>query len=271
MTEVRITLGIPDKCNMEPRCPYCVIRLGNRDIEARKWIEGLEWLRGVIEIHDVSVCLGEPMADAGVIELMREVELGFTITTNLVAEEERYLALPDRVKIVSSFHPEYWRWNIDRFLDKWERIRDGRGAMGMIQLCAWPPYYPMWKRWREKVLKRTGAPMFLIPFVGYYEGRPYPDSYSTEQAVDVWGAVRNYTGRDGRARNEARRPKGRLCAAGMKYLYVHRDGTILRCHHYSTDDMKMGHLFERQLYVYKQPTLCYKEACECPDLWTLQE
>ena len=163
-----------------------------------------------------------------------------------------------------SYHPHAWR-SLTQFIDKYQRLAHDGWRMGVVALVGWPPYLPRLQDWVGR-LRQEGISAYVLPFQGMHEGHLYPQAYSAAEQQMLTSPELTYEDSHGLEALGMRDavPTGRLCATGAKYVYVHNDGTMVRCPY---DTHALGNLFTGQWSLLDGPTACRAELCVCPDLW----
>ena len=270
---LRVSWDMTAHCNLA--CPYCSTEPARRGRPAQPqrpsaviaaWHRFRDAVGGPMYL---SVDFGEPMATASDVEIIAELARynKVDVVTNLKFGKQRLGALPrvnGNVAFACSYHPHAWK-SLDEFIAKYEWVKGEGYTVGVVAVVAWPPYLADIAAW-VKQLRAAGVAAYALPFQGLHDGREYPQSYSAAEHRLLAGVDLAYEeghGLEGLGlRDES--PEGRLCETGHRYVYVHNDGTIVRCPY---DNRGMGNLFAGEWSLRSGRTPCQARLCVCPDLW----
>ena len=117
-----------------------------------------------------------------------------------------------------------------------------------------PALVPEAQRYRDQFLAK-GVELFFAPFVGEFEGRRYPQSY-TDGELEILGL-------DAGARNcfvEHHAQGVFMCNAGYNAAIVRANGDIFPCDHIHK---RMGNIYEKIEFA-ERMTRCPVRFCTCP-------
>ncbi|MBN1823125.1 MAG: radical SAM protein [Endomicrobiales bacterium] len=257
---VNFEWNIVYSCNF--RCPYCFFKDKWEEYGKRNRFPGVAWWKefwkGISERYGrctMVITGGEPFLYPDFIELIKEITKyhhPINISTNGTFDADRVAALLDPAKISMSlsFHPGFN--GLKDILAKQRGLKEKGFQMGDINLCCYPPFFERLDEWVSEV-RLAGEFLRVIPFVGTYNGKDYPFSYSKEERKvlgmgEVW-------------ENNVKR-KGKLCKAGMKGALIYPDGKVGRCGQIG-ERRVLGNIFEKELVLLKEPEVCDAEICPC--------
>lgn len=270
---LRVSWDMTTHCNLA--CPYCNTEPARRHRPAQPvsrrnvlwaWERFREQCGGPLYL---SVDFGEPMASGNDVAIVAELARRnrVDVVTNLRFGQQQMRHLGEskaNLAFACSYHPAAWR-SIDQFVERYHLLAAQGLAMGVVAIVAWPPHLPHLQSWVKR-LRQEGIAAYVLPFQGMYEGRLYPQSYSAADQRILSSRQLAYEGSQGLEALGLREevPTGRLCQTGWRYVYVHNDGTIVRCPY---DSAPLGNLFQGQWSLLTEATPCRAELCVCPDLW----
>ena len=275
---MRVGWQAPATCNMQPLCPGCcteTIREGKPPIgcDPEALLQGWFWLEKKYGPLCVSVAMGEPFADAQVIEIIGHLARRnrVEVSTNLLTPVEDLARLPrnDNVGIATSFHPHAWD-DVDDFIAKRKAVEATGLRVGWASIYGYPPDLPHLEEWQAR-MRAEGITCLLQPFSGWWQYKHYPESYTPEEWAIFEHDAQTLYGEHAIDYAHAQGPgKGTPCYTGTRrYCFVSHSSDIWRC--YMGDAEPIGNLCRRKLRLVEGPTPCPSEACSCPDMWGLVE
>lgn len=251
---------VNDRCNLN--CLYCdshgspLKRKGrNPEINIPALIRTLERSGKIFKIRFTGG--GEPFLIPNIIEACIEITrkhyVGFN--TNLTCGNVREFAEkidPERVANVNlSLHiEELERLNlIERVTDNYS-ICKKRGINIVASAVAYPPLLPKVEKYR-KFFKEQGITVNFTYFMGVYENKVYPRSY-TEEEIDAFDLNRDWLKKHYQYRG--------LCNAGYNAAMVDPDGNVFPCEgiRKSLGNIYEGIVFNQSLAA------CPVRHCTCP-------
>lgn len=212
---------------------------------------------------------GEPFVYPNFIDLVAMLLERHTvdITTNLTFDIEMFLKKisPGGVSLSASFHPEFV--GIEQFLDK-VMLLNRKGFPTGIAFVAYPSHLKDLERYKSFV-EKAGMLFKIIPFMGQFEGKKYPESYGEEQRHMLKQASinsDNQTQKELNAQwfdqNMSKKPVvNKFCRMGQMYARILPSGEVTRCCHYNSENL--GSIFEEDFRIIDEPALCSIEACPC--------
>lgn len=266
--EYRVTWNIHWSCNF--RCSYCFFdghwtEYGKRNA----YLTPDQWMTHWGRFHErfgrayLTINGGEPFLYprfVPLLERLTSLHWPINVTTNGSLHLEDFLARVDhdKVSISLSFHPQYD--TLEESLAKLARLRDGGAQLGCFNFVAWPPLLAELPGILERAAK-AGASVKVIPFVGDWLGRRYPDAYAPEER-----ALLGLGAPGGEADWIAgKRHKGMPCRAGQKSMLLLPDGQVTRCGQIG-DPGIFGSFFDPSFAPLPVAAPCDVEFCPC-DEW----
>ncbi len=159
-----------------------------------------------------------------------------------------------KLAIVASYHPTEIR-NEAAWLES-ARWANARFDFAVI-LVADPPLLATLEGNYRK-LRAEGFSVFIQPYIGVYQGRVYPNSYSADERALVGGLM--YSRHDLEFLLKLVKPG--LCHAGANSFYVAEDGRVFPCGSNETDEI--ANLAVSPLVrLHDGPGPCPFRTCQC--------
>jgi MoaA/NifB/PqqE/SkfB family radical SAM enzyme len=261
--QTRFTWNIHWSCNY--RCTYCFFdqhwsEYGKRNVyqTVEQWMEHWTRIHALYGRCYLTINGGEPFAYPNFIELIERVSalhwpINITTNTSLHLDEFVKRIDPAKVSISISFHPQYHK--IDDFLKTVRFLREHKADIGCINFVAWPPFLSELKGYVRR-FQEVGESLKVIPFVGEFEGKNFPDGYDKEQK-EILGLSDDWI--------DSKRHKGMLCRAGSSSALLLPTGKVARCGQIG-DRYLVGDFFNSEFSLMKEPMPCDEEFCPC-DEW----
>lgn len=247
-------------CNF--RCSYCIFAGKWEEYGPRNVFLGVDgWMKIWERINRLSgrcsilLTGGEPFIYPEFIELIRrlsQVHYPINISSNGSGDLEKFVAAvdPRRVSVTLSFHPEFN--DLDDIIRK-KKFLKSRGFEGdYINLCCYPPFVVKLDAW-VKQARDQGEMLKVIPYMGPFEGKQYPDAYTTEEKKKL--------GIDAVWEGNVKR-RGRFCKAGMKSALIFPDGKVARCGQVG-ERLLVGNIFDENFKLFDRMIPCDVEYCPC--------
>lgn len=123
---------------------------------------------------------------------------------------------------------------------------------------AYPPIVPRLEEIKS-TFAATDIEYFVQPYVGSYEGRQYPQSYTEQERQILRRTV--YSRHDYEFLLNLKRPG--LCNAGYKYIYVQPNGAVHPCgganHQRILGDLSLS----PEIQLTQGPSPCPAKSCQC--------
>lgn len=276
---LRVTAYVPAHCNMRKHagpCPYC----NDPDMQDREsrmcrpyqeWLEGLTWLSNEFGPLYIGIIYGEPLMngddepDREMIDMIGELAIGnrIDVVTNLTIDLDELSCLPrgGNIRFCTSFHPHAWDRDIEPFLEKRHRIVEMGYDVSPVMIVAFPPNEDEIPGWIEKIVA-DGSEYELIPYQGHVGKKIYPKDYTDEQLQPIYENMDDLWGRHDLLFSST---KGMKCDAGRRYVRIRWDGTVWGC--YSMYSRKLGSLWNRDVTLMRDPSVCLEDCCQCGSLW----
>jgi len=252
-------------CNY--RCPYCwFCGQWHNLVKLNRYLSVEELMKYWKNIHEkygdtyINILGGEPFIYPHFIDLIKKLSELHTIqiTTNLSVDMENFVKNidPQRVKISSSFHPLFAKYDI--FIKKALLLREN-GFGDSILYLAYPPQINQINFYKE-IFKKNDLHLSVLPFWGEYNNKKYPQDYTESER----GFLEPFLGECGGEKFQLspKKVKGRLCKAGQTYALILADGTVTRCGNVYLNE-KIGNFFDITFKLFSESLPCNSEFCRC--------
>lgn len=277
-SNIYFTWDIHYKCNYY--CTYCFLHFEpeTSGIEA-KYLGLEEWISIWKNIYEkyghsqISITGGEPFIYPNFIDLIAELQKWhtFEFSTNLSWDVDEFMRKikPERVRINSSFHPEFV--NSHDFINKLLFLRKNR-YQASITVVAYPPFLKDIEGYKN-VFEREGFNMIVFPYRGPYQDKKYPEAYSDSEKdfLKKFGAsIGNETNKElykiwVERKEEIKQDA--VCRMGQRYSKIVPSGNAYRCCAAVNKDWgKLGNITDGSFSFLKEPMLCLersKHNCVC--------
>jgi organic radical activating enzyme len=229
-----IAIEVRNPCNY--RCFYCVAAGKNNEPVQRFDLDRIE--KAYEQIHAKLVVTtfecggGEPTVHPQFPELLRICSRHGAVSfpTNNSQNPARWLPRETarRIYIRSALHPES-EPNLDRYVNNAQYLIDA-GCEFQSLYIAHPTRIAKIPEYRE-LFSRHGLPFTPVAFIGQYEGRSYPHSYSEEEKrlVGLEEESRYWLHKIEPHTTRIRNFRGIPCIAGFRSIYIKCDGSLRRC------------------------------------------
>jgi len=264
---VRFTWNTHWGCNY--RCSYCFFSGRWEEYAPRNvykpadfWVERWQAMAEKYGRCYIVINGGEPFTYPGFSEIVlriSQVHWPINITTNASVGLDEFTekADPAKISVSLSFHPEYH--DIEKFIASMSRLRE-KGFSGCNNIVAYPPFMPRLAA-QLKRFEDAGHQVKINPYIGDYQGRNYPASFSPEEKAlmgmgEDWG--------------ERKKRKARDCAAGCSSALILPDGGVTRCGQ-AGDGGIFGNFFDPNFSLLAAPSPCGEEFCPCDEWKTLPD
>lgn len=267
MEKIRIVWDIHYQCNY--RCPYCwfkdnvkIIYAKSTPILVEEWVKYWNCLFEKYGSVHIEITGGEPFIYPRFVELVREIAKRHSIrvTTNLSANIDIFLKEidPERVKVISSFHPSFA--DLEAFLKKAILLKE-RGYGDTVIYVAYPPQINQVDYYKGK-FKEQGIVFSVTPFCGVYRALDYPGAY-TEAEKEILKPYLSQDERRLRFTLNSESPRGRLCRAGQKSALLYDSGKVSRCGRLK--DKPFANFFDKDFSLLDKPLPCEADFCPCDE------
>lgn len=257
-------------CNY--KCPYCIA--GHAPAEGRgpsPWDEQryLKIVRNLCKVpFPINIRIGvggEFFVSKSLVEGVRLLGqftnvVSVNLITNLSFKPKQYVRIlegvpRDKIALVASFHPTEVK-NEDNWIAAASELASYYDLVTMG--VAYPPLIPRLPEIKEK-FRAVGIDYFVQPYIGEFEGRRYPQSYSEDERTIIRKVI--YSRHDYEFLLNLKRPG--LCNAGFKYLFVNPMGIVTPCggadHGRILGDLASSPTIERL----EGPKPCPALTCQC--------
>jgi len=262
------TWNIHYACNY--KCSYChAPKPEHKDARKAAYIPIDRWIETWKKNYDrygtweILISGGEPFTYPGFMELVIALSKMHIISvcTNLEWDVEHLVKHigPDRLRIETSFHPEFS--DLDAFVRKLKLLKS-HGFSPTVNFVPWPPLLEKMKKIKE-VIDSTECQLTLQPFIGQFENRSYPQGYTEKERkyFDIFNDDCNLKTLNFKTTKESDSTKGKPCRMGQNYVFIHPDGEVSRCcrdHSFS-----LGNIIDDSFRLLEKPLPCNAENCNC--------
>ena len=231
-----------------------------------KWIkiwEDIYKRYGSCEIH---ITGGEPFIYPSFMELITQLSKMHTleIITNLFWETGYFIKnlSPDRVRIGTSFHPEFA--NLDQFLKKHLLLREN-GFETWANYVAYPPLMSEMGKYKSE-FDRLKISFNIQPYLGWYQDREYPAGYTDSEMAHLKSCyndedIVNKKTIEWKTGVKKRNMSGKPCRMGQMYAKVYPIADAYRC--CAQSSASLGNLIDGSFKLSDEPLLCKDEHCFC--------
>lgn len=253
-----IQWDITRECNFN--CEYCfyprsniTTKKNNPDFQAV-----LNFLKNEKFIYRIGFTGGEPFLVPEFIDFAGDItkaghyiSVNSNLSTNNITE---FIEKADHDKIIfihGSFHFKELekRELTERFFRNAELF-----IQAGINLKCEAVSYPGYEYLCDKVMKlfnKRGIVINFAPYIGFYEGKWFPDSYTDEEKN-----IFELNGYD----IDMYEQKGEICNAGYSAAVADTDGDIRKCFN---SGVKTGNLYKEVTWG-NEPEICQMKKCGCP-------
>lgn len=262
------------ECNY--RCSYCIFWQEEQYKQRYPYVEIDKWKEIWDNIFEKYWCChirfsgGEPFVYPNFIDLIAMLSQRHTVdvTTNLSFDIERFLnkIKPEGITLSASFHPEFVE--IDKFIEK-VLFLNNKGFPTSVAFVAYPPYLENLEQYKSAT-EKIGTIFKIIPFIGEFEGKKYPQSYSDQQKKILEGAAISTESQSQKEINtqwvnqETSKDifkENRFCRMGQMYAKIFPNGDVTRCCHHESE--KLGSIFNDDFRLLDEPKVCDLDSCPC--------
>ena len=273
------------KCNY--KCSYCeVVR---RDEEFNTQIADTDKWREVWDrIFDNYWCThirfsgGEPTIYPNFLPFLGMLLKKHTvdITTNLSFDLNKFLdqVKPGGLSISASFHPEFT--DFETFFEKLKYLHFN-GFPSTLSYVGYPPHLDKIPEYKKR-LEELHMYFKIIPFIGIYKGKKYPEAYDVRERRLLEGFATDSKDEhlndinsrwvkwrvEKEENQETRNSKiklGKLCRMGQMYAKIHPDLTVTRCcaGYHGKQSGSLGSLLDKNFKLLDEPQACTVDY-DCP-------
>jgi MoaA/NifB/PqqE/SkfB family radical SAM enzyme len=224
-------------------------------INIKALLETLEKTKKIFKIYFTS---GEPFLVTNMVEtsvaLTRKHYICFNTNLSLRAVRDfAFRVNPKKVlSIVASFHiKELKRRNLlNVYVENFLLLKEKGFKIEALEV-AYPPHKTEVKKYKA-FLQNYGIELKFNPFIGMYNGKTYPGSYSDEE-LELFGATKKEW-------VDLFHQKGELCNAGYNVAQVDAFGIVESC---PQMQKKIGHIYKGINFENKM-LRCPFDFCVCP-------
>lgn len=180
------TWDVHYKCNYN--CTYCFLHsepettgIKANYLGLQKWVEIWEGIYKKYGPAQISITGGEPFIYPDFIDLIAALQKWhtFEFSTNLSWDVDEFVrkVKPERVRINSSFHPEFI--NIRDFINKLLLLRKNN-FQASVTVVAYPPFLKDIEGYKN-VFDQEGLSLIIFPYRGPYQDKKYPEAYTDDE------------------------------------------------------------------------------------------
>lgn len=275
---VFFTWDIHYACNY--RCTYCNTPKHDQPMDMWKerdrkkvvypglsrWIEVWQEIYERYGSSEIHITGGEPFIYPSFIELITTLSKIHTleIITNLALDVNDVIknVTPDRVRIGTTFHPEFA--NLNEFIEKHNILR-AHGFETWANYVLYPPILGKVAEYKSK-FDELGIPFNMQPYLGFYREKEYPMGYSDEELSFLRECYQdddivNKKTIEWKTNQPKRNMKGKPCRMGQMYAKIYPTGEAYRC--CASDVLRIGNLIEGTFELLNEPLPCESEHCFC--------
>ncbi|MCX5713496.1 MAG: radical SAM protein [Candidatus Omnitrophica bacterium] len=217
-------------------------------------------------LSEITIMGGEPALYPHFFEIAEHISKYHTliIHTNLSLGFTDFCTLNERrVSFKIGVHPN--QHNEMDILDK-AVILQKKGFAAILYCLAYPPHLNFITALNKQCLER-GLTLRISAFWGRYQEKLYPQDYTDDEIEmlkpylgDRYHICYNLNGES---------PKGKLCNAGYKRVFINPRGEVFRCRY--DMDQKMGDITQDVRFMLDKPLVCSKEFCPYNEFDTVVE
>lgn len=257
-------------CNYS--CSYCISGHGNNDwIPREPDLENyMPIIQRIVELpYKINIRIGvsgefflskKLIEGARYLSNQENIE-SVNLISNLSFSEKQYEKCfegfdMNKVAMVASYHPTEVK---DK--EKWLKTAIWMNNKIKLSICliVHPQILPSITKIKN-IFNDNGIQVFLQGFIGIFNGKEYPQSYTQEELEIIKKNV--YSRHDYEFLVLRKKPK--LCNAGHKSIYIDMLGRVLICGGRIVDVEPLGNILkDKDLKLYDRPKLCTAEDCLC--------
>jgi MoaA/NifB/PqqE/SkfB family radical SAM enzyme len=257
-----------DFCNYS--CEYCVVGQYNKS-GLRHNFNAEQYLKIIQTITQLPFSISIRLGVCGEFFLSKELIAGgrllskarnikhLNLITNLSLDYKKYTELLKgyvhrKVAIVASYHPTQIK-DKRKWLDT--ALQMNKKYDFAVILVAYPPLMNELSLFITE-LRQAGLEVFVQGFIGSYDNKQYPYSYTPEEKSFLKEIM--YSRHDYEFFIHCKKPG--LCNAGYKSLYINKDGEVFSCG--MGKGINLGNLLKSpEIYFFNSPRPCTHETCLC--------
>lgn len=286
ISPVFFTWDIHYQCNYY--CTYCFLHFEPQSSDIKTKYLGLrEWVNIWEDIYkrygpsQISITGGEPFTYPDFIDLIAELQKlhTFEFSTNLSWDVDEFMkkVRPERVRINSSFHPEYV--NAQDFINKILFLKNNKYSVS-VTVVVYPPFLTDIERYKN-TFEQNGFNLIIFPYRGPYQDKKYPESYTNGEKDllrKLGVSIDSETNKElykvwVERKKEIKQHT--TCRMGQRYAKIVPDGNVYRCcAAVNMDWGKLGNIADNTFSFSKEPLLCLRprpEDCVCHKAMILGE
>jgi MoaA/NifB/PqqE/SkfB family radical SAM enzyme len=251
---------VTNRCNLN--CHYCF----DFDSDAKRHGEIfkidihalIKTINKTNKIFKISFVGGEPFLIPNIVEACTEITKKHYISfnTNLTSANIKEFSEkidPKRViYILASLHiKELEKHNLlNRYIDNFLLSKEKGFVIDAIEI-AHPFLLSQVEKYKE-YFQRNKINIKFGQYIGDYNGKKYPESYTTEE-LNIF----NLNKENVKIHNQ----EGKICNAGYNVGIVCQNGDIFPCHNIRE---KLGNIYKEDIIFKDKLIICPVKFCECP-------
>jgi len=269
------TWDIHYSCNYY--CTYCFLHFEpeTANIEA-VYLDPNQWVKIWDDIYrrygpcQISITGGEPFTYPNFIDLIARLQdlHTFEFSTNLFWDANEFMSKirPDRVRINSSFHPEFE--SIKDFVAKLLLLKKNN-YQPSITVVAYPPFLKDIADYKNK-FEEAGFNLIIFPYRGPYKDKKYPNDY-TDGEKELLKSLGSSVGSDTNKelyeiwvnKKEPQEQKA-VCRMGQMYAKIIPNGNVYRCCAAVHKDWGcLGNIVDGSFNLAAEPLPCSQRPQNC--------
>lgn len=275
---VFITWDIHYGCNYD--CTYCNTPKSYQPLDmwtfrdrkkvaypgVKKWVDIWKDIRARYGSCEIHITGGEPFVYPDFIELMKELANIHTleIITNLALNVDDIInnVTPDRLRIGTTFHPEFA--DLNEFLEKHKKLR-AHGFETWSNYVLYPPILEKVPQYKVR-FDELHIPFNMQPYLGFYKDKEYPMNYTEEELSFLKKCYKdddivNRKTIEWKTSQPKRDMKNYNCRMGQMYAKIYPNGDAYRC--CANKVAKIGNLIEGTFELENEALPCDGEHCFC--------
>lgn len=272
---VFFTWDIHYKCNYY--CTYCFLHFEPETANIETvYLEPKQWIKIWDDVYkrygscQISVTGGEPFTYPHFMDLIFELQKlhTFEFSTNFSWDADEFMSKvrPDRIRINSSFHPEFIE--IEDFTKKLLLLRKNNYQVS-ITVVAYPPFLEDISGYKAK-FEEKGFSLIIFPYRGPYQDKKYPEGY-TDFEKDLLKRLGASVGSEANkelyevwVNKKETQERLTVCRMGQEYAKIIPNGNAFRCCAAVHKDWGgLGNIIDGSFNLSTEPLICLQHPQNC--------
>jgi len=269
------TWDIHYQCNYY--CTYCFLHfepetscIKAKYLELQEWVDIWESMYKQYGFCQISITGGEPFTYPNFIDLISVLQKWhtFEFSTNLSWDTDEFMkkVKPERVRINSSFHPEFV--SVQDFINKVLFLRNNKYQIS-ITVVAYPPFLKDIAEYKN-AFEKEGLGLIIFPYRGPCDDKKYPEAYTDSEkdflkklGVSI-GVEANKELYETWVERKVVREQDTICRMGQRYAKITPNGNAHRCCAAVHKDWgNLGNVTDNTFSFTKEPLLCLQRSKNC--------